>query len=89
MPMIAAKTSSEGAPGDDSLRDLLCLIEGDTIIPVSVAANKPIANLKDLIHAKGKSSAFGGIDAKDLVLWKVSNTVLESTSNIYVTCSLS
>jgi hypothetical protein len=77
---IAAGTSSEGAPD----RDLLCLIEGDTVvIPVSVAANKPIAILKDLIHAKRKSSAFGGIDAKDLVLWKVSD-ILESTSNIYV-----
>jgi len=72
---IAAETSS----GNNSLRDLLCLIEGDTVIPVSIAANKPIAVLKELIHAKGESSAF----AKDLVLWKVSDT-LESSINIYV-----
>jgi hypothetical protein len=73
----------QGHACDDSPRDLWCLIEGDTLIPVSVAANKPIAILKELIYAKGKSSAFGGIDAKDLVLWKVSD-ILESTSNIYV-----
>ena len=76
---IAAGTSFEGAPGDDSLRDLLCLIEGDTVIPVSVVANKPIAILKELIHAKSKGSAF----AKDLVLWKVSD-ILEFSINIYV-----
>jgi hypothetical protein len=64
---------------NDSPRDLLCLSEGDTVIPVSVAANKPIAILKELIHAKGNCGAF----AKDLVLWKVSD-ILESSINIYV-----
>ena len=76
---IAAHATSEGTPGDDSPRDLWCLFEGDALILVSVAANKPIAILKELIHAKGKISA----DAKDLVLWKVSD-ILESSSNIYV-----
>ena len=67
----AARTSSKGVPIDYSLpiRELLCLVEGDAVIPVSVAANKPIAVLKELIHAKSKSSTF----AKDLVLWKVSD----------------
>ena len=77
-----AQTTSKSTR-DDSPRDLLCLIEGDTVIPVSVAANKSIAILKELVYAKGKSSVFGGIDAKDLVLWKVSD-ILKSTSNIYV-----
>ena len=82
MPIVA-QTTSKGTPGDDSPRDLWCLIEGNKLIPVPVAANKPIAILKELVYVKGKSSAFGGIDAKDLVLWKVSD-ILESTSNIYV-----
>ena len=64
-------------------RNLWCLIEGDALIPVTVAANKSIAVLKEHIYAKGKTSAFGAIDAKDLVLLKVSD-ILESGSNIYV-----
>ena len=81
---IAAQATSKSTH-DDSVRDLLCLIEGDTVILVSVAADKPIAFLKELVHAKGKRSVFGGIDAKDLVLWKLEvSDILESTSNIYV-----
>jgi len=81
---IAAQTTSKSTR-DDTLRDLLCLIEGDTVIPVSVAANKPISILKELVHAKGTNSVFRGIDAKDLVLWKLEVIdILESTSNIYV-----
>ncbi len=79
----APKTTSEGTPSDDSSRDLWCLIEGDALVRVTVAANKPIAVLKELVYAKGKTSVFGGIDAKDLVLLKVSD-ILESGSSIYV-----
>jgi len=59
-------------PSDDS-RELWCLIEGDALIQVSVPANKPIAILKEFIYVKGQSFVFSGIDAKDLVLFKVSD----------------
>jgi len=77
---IAAQTTSKSTR-DDSPRDLWCLIEGDTVIPVSVAANKSIAFLKELVYAKGKSVAF----AKDLELLRVSD-ILEYSPNL---CSFS
>ena len=44
-----------------------CLIEGDSVVPVSLAANQRIAILKECIHAKGKVTVY----AKDLVLLRV------------------
>ena len=79
----ATQATSEGTLSDDSPRDLWCLIEGDAPVLVKVAANMPIAVLKELVYEKGKSSVFDGIDAKDLVLLKVSD-ILESFSSIYV-----
>jgi hypothetical protein len=78
---IAAQTTSEGTPNDDSPRFLWCLIEGDRVVPVSLAANQPIAILKEGIHAKGKNTVY----AKDLELLRVSD-ILESSTNL---CSLS
>lgn len=78
----AAQTTSD-TPSDHSPRDLWCLIEGDGLIPVTIAANKPIAILKECIYEKGKTSVFDGIYAKDLVLLKVSD-ILESGGSIYV-----
>jgi len=76
----AAKKTSD-KPSDDSPRNLWCLIEGDDLIRVTVAANKPIYILKELVC--GKTFVYDGIYAKDLVLLKVSDT-LESGSSIYV-----
>ena len=76
-----SQTTSEGTPDDDSHRVLWCLIEGDGVVPVSLAANQRIVILKEYIHAKGKITVY----AKDLVLLRVSD-ILESSTNL---CSLS
>ena len=76
---IAAQTTSEGTP--DSPRVLWCLIEGDGVVPISLAANQRIAILKECIHAKSKVTVY----AKDLVLLKVSDILEFST----ILCSLS
>ncbi|KAF8351822.1 hypothetical protein F5887DRAFT_932526 [Amanita rubescens] len=39
---------------DNAIRTFFCLIEGDNVVfDVQIAANKTIANLKDIIHEKG------------------------------------
>jgi len=78
---IAPQTTSEGTPNDDSPRVLWCLIEGDGVVLVSLAANQRITILKECIHAKGKTTVY----AKDLELLKVSD-ILESSTN---SCSFS
>ncbi|TDL19522.1 hypothetical protein BD410DRAFT_842059 [Rickenella mellea] len=53
------------------------LIQGDTqpfLLPVS--ADKRIVNLRKGIWERGKNSILGGINAKDLVLWKVDEEIM-------------
>jgi hypothetical protein len=51
---------------------LICLIEGESS-PFSVKPKEDIKvmDLKDLIHEKCKNGVLFGVDAADLLLWKV------------------
>jgi hypothetical protein len=54
---------------------LWCLIIGDlTPFIVSISPNNYIAELKKAIYEEAKNGALQGVDAKDLVLLKVSTS---------------
>jgi hypothetical protein len=52
---------------------LWCLIEGDSMpFEVTAPVNANINRLKEVVREKGKNGVLGNVDAKDLVLLKVS-----------------
>ena len=60
--------------GDDTIRALLCLIEGNyAIFEVPIAINK-ITHLKRVIYQEGKNRVLSNIDSNDLSLLKVTTT---------------
>lgn len=70
---IASARNPAAAMADDTIHTLWCLVEGESIVfEVTASANASINRLKELIREKGKNGALGNIDAKDLVLLKVS-----------------
>ena len=63
----------------DTTYRLWCFVEGDTTLFSVIASSISICVLKDLIKETG---VFNGIDAKDLILWKVRMTLAnDSTTN--------
>jgi len=50
--------------------------------PVMTVGNKDISDLKELIHEKGKNGVLGTVDAKELMLLKVTDIHLELSINI-------
>jgi hypothetical protein len=70
---IASARNPAAAIADDTIHTLWCLVEGDSMVfEVTASANASINRLKELVREKGKNGALGNIDAKDLVLLKVS-----------------
>ena len=52
---------------------LWCLVKGDSVpFMVTTPSNHNISQLQHIIHSEGTHGVFSGIDAKDLVLLKVS-----------------
>jgi Crinkler effector protein N-terminal domain len=69
---VPAGSTSKEKGKDTSIR-LLCLIEGDhSVFDVDVPRNSQITTLKRLVHKDGINVVQNPIDAKDLVLLKVS-----------------
>ena len=63
---------------------LFCLVEGEAeVFLVPVEGDKVISELKELVHEKGKNGVFASVDAKELMLLKVSD-ILESSINIVI-----
>ena len=62
---------------------LWCNVKGDpALFKINVGIGDDVGDLKELIHTKCKQNILSGIDAKDLVLWKVRrfyDTYLEYT----------
>jgi hypothetical protein len=57
---------------EDATHTLWCLIEGEsTVFSVMAPLNTNINDLKELIRGKGVYGALRGVDAKDLILFKV------------------
>jgi len=55
---------------------LYCLIDVNTTpFRVSCPPNTDVYDMKTLIHEAGKHGALRNIDAKDLVIWKVSKVM--------------
>jgi len=51
---------------------LWCNVKGDSVLfKVKAGIHDDISDMKKLIHHEGKNGVFSGVDAKDLVLWKV------------------
>ena len=68
---------------DDSLRALLCLVEGEPFVfRVKPAGNTDIIDLRGLIKEERKNGVLSNVDAAVLTLWKVGTTVAsDSTAN--------
>ena len=57
----------------DNVRTPWCLVDGDSMVfDVTAPANVSISRLKELVQKKGDRGILRDVDAKDLVLWKVS-----------------
>jgi hypothetical protein len=58
----------------DDNRVLRCLVSGDTTsFKVAVPAEGDVVDLEELVLEKGRKGILHDVDAKDLVLWKVSH----------------
>ncbi|KAF8926231.1 hypothetical protein BGZ47_002836 [Haplosporangium gracile] len=56
----------------DTLITLFCLVDGEsTSFPVKIESTETVGDLKKLIKTETPDT-FNGVDAKDLILWKVS-----------------
>jgi hypothetical protein len=68
---------------DDAVRSLICLIEGESsLFRVKPTGGMDIIDLKALIKEEGKNGVLGSVDAKDLVLWKVSDDSRQMASKL-------
>ena len=74
-----------GTQADNIVCVLWCVVSAEqTLTPFKIKAttNIDIGDLKEAIKEKGKNGALGRIDAKDLVLWKVSTSLWPSSSHL-------
>ena len=62
---------------DNAVCVLWCVVSREqTPFMIKAPANVNISELKEAIKEKGDNGVLGRIDAKDLVLWKVSTYIL-------------
>src|ERR1700732_1033628 len=68
---------------NDPHRVLWCLIKGDSNpFEVTAPVDASISKLKKLVWEERKNGAFLGVDATDLLLWKVSSERLADSSQL-------
>jgi hypothetical protein len=74
-PVPGSDSTTSSLPPVTTMSDditLWCNVKGDsTLIFVEISPEKTVAHLKEVIHRKRENNVLSGLDAADLVLYKV------------------